>query len=212
MHFTSLVCYKMATKCPGEGSSLTKRKKTRRGKKWRNLEERRTFIDAYMKQRRHRAAPWNTTQFLMDDREKVEPILCLSPATSTSSHSSPEGEGSEDIDNLRNMDNNEELDRHFDEQFFVKDFETTYRQLYRENLYSLSKPELLEKVKKLESKRDVLENEWRCCSSGARRNPNQISSESLTREFKQLQEQNDSLRKENSVLRKPKEEVENEHC
>lgn len=209
MHITSLVCYKMSTKCPSEGSSncVTKRKKTRRGKKWRNVEGRRQLIiDAYMKQRKHRAAPSNTTQFLMEDREEVEPILCLSPTTSLSSRSSLETERNEELEfeNLRLVDED-----HFDEQFFVKDFEATYRQLYRENLYTLSKPELLERVKKLERQRDVLENEWRCCSSRAKRHPDKISSDSLTREFKQLQEQNDLLRQENNVLRKTKEEEKN---
>lgn len=158
------------------------------------------LTDSYLKQRKHRAAPWNTTQFLMEDREKVEPILDLSPTTSQSSRSTPEGNVELEFD----LTIKEEAD-HFDEQFFVKDFEATYRQLYRENLYSLSKSELLEKVKNLENQRDVLEKEWRYCCFGVERKTNKLSSDSLAREFKQLQEQNDLLRKENELLRETKE-------
>lgn len=205
MHFTSLVCYKMATKISGEGSSISKRRKTRRGKRWRNLEEKRKFIDEYMKQRKHRVAPSNTTQFLMEDRETVEPILYLSPPSSVSSHSSPEADGNVELQFDLRID--EDAD-HFDEQFFLKDFEATYRQLYRENLYSFSKPELLEKVKNLESQRDLLEKERLCRCTGVEGNsgsPNKLPSDPLRREFQQLQEQNDLLREENEVLRKAKE-------
>lgn len=184
----------MSETCLGEVSSIRKRKKTRRGKRWR-LEEKRKFTNEYMKQRKHRVAPSNTTQFLMEDREKIEPILNLSPSSSISST---------DEENDFGVDGG--ID-YFNEQFFLKDFETTYRQLQRDNLYSLSKIELLEKVKHLESQRDNLEKEKElCCRITMSDTSKSIKeqkggSNSLEKEFLQLQKENDSLRQENITLK-----------
>ena len=192
MHFTSLTCFKMSETCLGEVSRISKRRKTRRGKRWR-LEEKKKFIDEYMKQRKHRVAPSNTTQFLMEDRVKIEPIL--SPTSSISS-----------TDEEHNFEIDADLD-YFNEQFFLKDFETTYRQLYRDNLHALSKIELLEKVKYLESHRDSLEKEKQLCFNNTSeinnrvKEPTESSSDSLKREFVQLQKENDSLRQENQLLK-----------
>ncbi|CAB3981471.1 HEXIM1 [Paramuricea clavata] len=197
MHFTSLTCFKMSETCLGEDSRVSKRKKTRRGRRWR-LEEKRKFINEYMKQRKHRVAPSNTTQFLMEDREKVEPILNLSPSSSVSTDNESREEN--DFEIYAELDN-------FNEQFFLKDFETTYRQLHRDNLYSLSKIELLEKVKYLESHRDSLEKERQlCCNStsginNSLKEPIGDMSDSLKSEFLQLQKENDSLRQENISLK-----------
>ena len=201
MHFTSLACFKMATTGLGEESSrIAKRKKTRRGRRWRNVQERRKFIDEYMKQRKHRVAPSNTTQFLMEDREKIEPILNLSPSSSISSLTS--ADGNEDVE----LDIDAELDN-FNEQFFLKDFETTYRQLYRDNLHSLTIVELSQKVKDLQCHRDSLETEKQSCFGSSTSNnqmeaePINALSDSLTKEFLQLQKENDLLREENKVLK-----------
>ena len=194
MHFTSLTCFKMSETCLGEVSRISKRKKTRRGKRWR-MEEKRKFINEYMKQRKHRVAPSNTTQFLMEDREKVEPILNLSPSSSTSS-----------TDEEHDFEIDTELD-YFNEQFFLKDFESTYRQCHLDNLYSLSKIELLEKVKYLESQRDSLEKEKQLCynsNSGISSSvqvPTEENSDCLKKQFQQLKRENDMLRQENETLR-----------
>ena len=91
---------------------------------------------------------------------------------------------------------------HFNEQFFLKDFETTYRQMYRENLYGFSKSELLEKVKVLESRKDNLEREYRCCRENHGKITNkQPQNQNLEHEFEELQHQIDLLREENRVLR-----------
>jgi transposase-like protein len=183
----------MSETCLGEVSRISKRKKTRRGKRWR-LEEKKRLINEYMKQRKHRVAPSNTTQFLMEDRVKIEPIL--SPTSSVSSTDEENDDFEIDVD----------LD-HFNEQFFLKDFEATYRQLHLDNLYSLSKIELLEKVKHLESKRDSLEKEKQLClnsTCGINNKPEEPMAgnfEPLEREFLQLQEENDSLRQENQFLK-----------
>ena len=194
MHFTSLTCFKMSETCLGEVSRISKRKKTRRGKRWR-MEEKRKFINEYMKQRKHRVAPSNTTQFLMEDREKVEPILNLSPSSSTSS-----------TDEEHDFEIGAELD-YFNEQFFLKDFESTYRQCHLDNLYSLSKIELLEKVKHLESHRDSLEKEKQLCYnsnsviSSSVKVPTDENSDCLKKQFQQLKKENDMLRQENETLR-----------
>ena len=195
MHFTSLTCFKMSETCFGEVSRVSKRKKTRRGKRWR-LQHKRMIINEYYKQRKHRVAPSNTTQFLMEDRGKIEPIL--SP---TSSVSSTDEENESDYVMDAELDN-------FNEEFFLKDFETTYRQLYRDNLNSLSKIELLEKVKNLESHRDSLEKEKQLCSTSGKNDsfqkPNQPiagSCNSLEKEFLLLQKENDALRQENTILK-----------
>lgn len=201
MHFASLTCFKMSeTVCLGENSRVSKRRrKTRRGKRWRNKEEKRPFINEFMKQRKHRVAPSNTTQFLMEDREKIEPILNLSPSSSMSSPSTDERE-----------ENSFELDQdldNFNEQFFLKDFETTYRQICRHNLDSLSKNELLQKVTDLQSHRDCLEKEkqfcFKNCSGGVNRMNEFVANHSshLERELLELKRKNELLCEENKALK-----------
>lgn len=194
MHFTSLTCFKMSEACLGEVSRVSKRKKTRRGKRWR-LEEKRKHINEYMKQRKHRVAPSNTTQFLIEDRGKVEPILNLSPTSSSCTEEENEFVMDEELDS-------------FNEQFFLNDFETTYRQLHLDNLHSLSRIELLQRVKDLQTHTDSLEKEKQLCfnsRSGSVNNrmkePSECHLDSLEREFLQLQKENDSLRQENEVLK-----------
>ncbi|XP_046849589.1 protein HEXIM1-like [Xenia sp. Carnegie-2017] len=193
MHLASLTCFKMSETCLGENLSISKRKKTRRWKP--RSKENRKYINEFMRQRKHRVAPSNTTQFLMEDREKIEPILNLSPSSSLSS--ADEESGSE-ID----MD----LDI-FNHEFFLNDFEKAYRKVHRDNLNCLSKCELMSKVKNLESHLDNLEKEKLI---SFRRNEEErivelkkeTETQTLENELKKLKEENRILLQENMKLKK----------
>lgn len=124
--------------------------------------------EAPMKQRRTKtAAPQNTTQFIMEDKEVTEPFYVIpSPSTSPVSHctsspgsirGSPLSErdlafDSTEEDLVRDF---EELD--FDLDFFQKDFEATYNRIQEESLLELSKSELVNKYRELEGKEESLQ-------------------------------------------------------
>ena len=121
-----------------------------------------------MKQRRTKtAAPQNTTQFIMEDKEVTEPFYVISsPSTSPVSHctSSPGSvRGSPLSDRDLAFDSTEEdlvrdfEDLDFDLDFFQKDFEATYNRIQEESLLELSKIELVNKFRELEGKGEILQ-------------------------------------------------------
>lgn len=121
-----------------------------------------------MKQRRTKtAAPQNTTQFIMEDKEVTEPFYVISsPSTSPVSHctSSPGSvRGSPLSDRDLAFDSTEEdlvrdfEDLDFDLDFFQKDFEATYNRIQEESLLELSKSELVNKFRELEGKGEILQ-------------------------------------------------------
>lgn len=152
-----------------EGVTVTaqKRKKVRRLKK-RKYCEKTSESQVPLKQRKTKtAAPENTTQFIMADKEMTEPLYIIpSPPSSPASHctSSPGSiQGtpfserdlafdSTEEDFLREFD---QLD--FDLDFFKRDFEATYNRIQEENLLSLSKGELVGKYRELEGKEEILQ-------------------------------------------------------
>lgn len=169
-----------------------KRKKIRRLKKRKYCAlfgvERTNENYVPVKQRRTKtAAPENTTQFIMADKEVTEPFYVIpSPSTSPASHctsspgsirGTPLSErdlafDSAEEDLVRDF---EELD--FDLDFFQRDYEATYNRIQEESLLALSKSELVSRYRELEGKEEILqkrcheltkgchqEEHERCCS------------------------------------------------
>lgn len=152
-----------------------KRKKIRRLKKRKYCAsfgvERTKENEVPMKQRRTKtAAPENTTQFIMADKEVTEPFYVIpSPSSSPASHctSSPGSTqgtpfserdlafDSTDEDFVREF---EELD--FDLDFFQRDYEATYNRIQEESLLALSKSELVSRYRELEGKEEVLQKRY----------------------------------------------------
>lgn len=121
-----------------------------------------------VKQRRTKtAAPENTTQFIMADKEVTEPFYVIpSPSASPTSHctsspgsirGTPLSErdiafDSAEEDLVRDF---EELD--FDLDFFQRDYEATYNRIQEETLLALSKSELVSRYRELEGKEELLQ-------------------------------------------------------
>lgn len=181
-----------------------------------------------VKQRRTKtAAPENTTQFIMADKEVTEPFYAIpSPSASPSSHctsspgsirGTPLSErdlafDSAEEDLVRDF---EELD--FDLDYFQKDYEATYNRIQEESLLSLSKSELVSRFRELEGKEEILQK--RCnelakkCTHKAEEEKeesisrfpalaeNSADEDSLLLHLKKLQRENESLAEENSRLK-----------
>lgn len=153
-----------------------KRKKIRRLKK-RKFYERTSESQVPLKQRKTKtAAPENTTQFIMADKELAEPFYVIpSPCSSPASHytSSPESiQGTPSSERDLGFDSTEEdlvrefnhLD--FDLDFFHRDFEAMYNRIQEESLLSLSKGELVSKYRELEGKEELLQRQCQELSNG----------------------------------------------
>lgn len=178
-----------------------------------------------VKQRRTKtAAPENTTQFIMADKEVTEPFYTIpSPSTSPSSHctsspgsirGTPLSErdlafDSAEEDLVRDF---EELD--FDLDYFHKDYEATYNRIQEESLLALSKSELVSKYRELEGKEEILQKR---CDELAKRCPHEAEEEEPIRfpalaekyadedtllfHLEKLRRENESLVEENSRLK-----------
>lgn len=179
-----------------------------------------------VKQRRTKtAAPENTTQFIMADKEVTEPFYTIpSPSASPSSHctsspgsirGTPLSErdmafDSTEEDLVRDF---EELD--FDLDYFQKDYEATYNRIQEESLLSLSKSELVSRYRELEGKEEILQKR---CDELAKRCTHEAEEEgsisrfpalaeksadedTLLQHLEKLQRENESLAEENSRLK-----------
>lgn len=149
-----------------------KRKKVRRLKKRKYCSqfgvERTNENDVPAKQRRTKtAAPENTTQFIMADKEVTEPFYVIpSPSSSPASHctSSPGSiQGTPFSERDLAFDSTEEdLVREFEEldfdlDFFQRDYEATYNRIQEESLLALPKSELVSRYRELEGKEGILQ-------------------------------------------------------
>ena len=153
-----------------------KRKKIRRLKK-RKFFERTSESQVPLKQRKTKtAAPENTTQFIMADKELAEPFFVIpSPCSSPASHctSSPGSiQGTPFSERDLGFDSTEEDLVHefnhldFDLDFFQRDFEAMYNRIQEESLLSLSKGELVNKYRELEGKEELLQRRCQELSNG----------------------------------------------
>ncbi|XP_020618308.1 uncharacterized protein LOC110056202 isoform X1 [Orbicella faveolata] len=199
-----------------------KRKKLRRMKKRKYCAlfgvDRAGDNEIPVKQRRTKtAAPENTTQFIMADKEVTEPFYTIpSPSASPSSHctsspgsirGTPLSErdiafDSAEEDLVRDF---EELD--FDLDYFQKDYEATYNRIQEESLLSLSKSELVSRYRELEGKEEILQK--RCDELAKEESVSRFPAlaeksadeDTLLLHLEKLQRENESLAEENSRLK-----------
>ncbi|XP_064644355.1 protein HEXIM1-like [Lineus longissimus] len=215
------------------------RKKHRRGKnkggsrhnkKWRpynklswserkELDERETERACLKREERfasgHPVAPYNTTQFLMEDHNKnenISPFLRDRPNLNESESKSREGAGNVNDSNDAYYDSPND-----EESFIAKDFSETYENIHAERLQTMSKVELVKeyieleaKVEKLESKlhevlpandsNNVNKEVKRLVDSTNTPSDNQLK-HLLQQEIERLKQENDRLRNENQQLR-----------
>lgn len=134
-------------------------------------------------------APYNTTQFLMDDQNPEEPNLDVSHRTShPGSSGESEAEDSDGQDQARG-------------EFQQRNFSETYERCYTENLQGLSKPKLVQDYLELERRLSQAEAETRRLQrlqGGADRQPcRQV--EELAAEVQRLRSENQRLRRENEL-------------
>lgn len=146
-----------------------KRKKTRRLKKRKPQDYQNTdFLETPVKKmKKQTAAPENTTQFLMDDREKFETFNFLSSSptsTCSSTNSTSLGRGSPFKDKeFEYCTDNED---NFDQVYFEKDFNDVYDNIHAETLFALTKQELISRYLDLEKREEELLKKVKsaCCS------------------------------------------------
>lgn len=139
-----------------------KRKKTRRLKRRRLQDYKKMNVNETpsKKVRKQPAAPENTTQFLMEDREQLEPIdFVCSPANSTSSscccsNSTSSVRGSP-VDE-RDFDYCSDIEENFDQVYFENDFNNVYDNIQAETLFELTKQELINRYLNLEKREEEL--------------------------------------------------------
>jgi len=148
----------------GLPAQALKRKKTRRLKKRQLQDYKRTdlYETPTKKVKKQTAAPENTTQFIMDDREQHEPKFnfnMCSPSTSPSSTcscsnstSSVRGSPFDEQD----FDYCSDFEENFDQVYFEKDFNDVYDNIHAETLYSLTKQELINRYLNLEKREEEL--------------------------------------------------------
>ena len=211
-----------------------KRKKLRRLKKRKYCAlfgvDRAAENEIPVKQRKTKtAAPENTTQFIMADKEVTEPFYTIpSPSASPSIHctsspgsirGTPLSERDLSFDSAEEdlVRDFEELD--FDLDYFQKDYEATYNRIQEESLLSLSKSELVSRYRELEGKEEILQKR---CNELAKRCTHEVEEEegpisrfpalaeksadedTLLLHLEKLQRENESLAEENSRLKAPK--------
>lgn len=148
----------------------------------------------------HPVAPYNTTQFLMDDHGKADPDDGL--LDRNNSRESIDGSGS-------TSESSEEMLSE-EEEFMEKEFEETYDNMHAERLQKMSKDELIKDYIEMETKLDRLQ---RRLERRTRRNNDTAddSSGSLSsggEEFvdmdvvRKLEAEQEKLKKENELLKK----------
>ena len=147
-------------------------------------------------------APYNTTQFLMEEHDTFEPDL----RDLNLDHYSQSP-----VVNLVRSDGEEMESFTSEESFYEKDFSEMYETTHAETLHSMSKEELIENYLELERKVEFLEKEVR-----SKRSSSSISSESSTNSYPEqsnagvtgklkpnedLIERNQRLEQENATLK-----------
>lgn len=172
----------------------------------RELEERET-VRANQKREEafahgHPVAPYNTTQFLMEDHGKADPNIGEGQLNRNNSRESTDGSGS-------TSDSSEEMYSE-EEEFLEKEFAETYDNMHAERLQKMSKDELIKDYIEMETKLDRLQKRL---ERRARRNNDTAddSSGSLSsggEEFvdmdvvRKLEAEQDKLKLENEQLKK----------
>lgn len=148
-------------------------------------------------------APYNTTQFLMDEHDTFEPDLRdlnLDHYSQSPVVDFTRSDG-EDVESFSS-----------EESFYEKDFSEMYETTHAETLHSMTKEELIENYLELERKVEYLEKEVRSkrssCSvsseSSSTSNPDSVRhniDQNLSEECKKLEKENETLKKELATLK-----------
>ncbi len=137
------------------------------------------------------AAPWNTTQFLMEDRGSTEVRL---PCPRVSRTTSVESSGS---DEEYYESSEEEMAEHG--LFLEQDFESTYQEVAREHLQGMNKSELIQQCLQLEEELTELK-ELVGVSPAADATESDSTLSRLQQELEELQNDNLRLKEENEKL------------
>lgn len=134
-------------------------------------------------------APYNTTQFLMNDRDPEEPDLHVSRGAS---HPGPSGENEAGDCDRRGQAQGE---------FQQRDFSEAYERYHTESLQGRSKQELVQDYLDLERRLSQAEEETRRLQQLQERRGRQPGRhlEELTAEVERLQTENQRLRQENEM-------------
>lgn len=146
----------------GLPSQALKRKKTRRLKKRRLQDLKSTEIHEVplKKGKKQPAAPENTTQFIIDDREPfdLDFNLCSPTTASPSSYSCSNSTSSVRGSPLdeKDFDYFSDIEENFDQDYFEKDFNDVYDNIHAETLFSLTKQELISRYLNLEKREEEL--------------------------------------------------------
>ncbi|XP_071868938.1 uncharacterized protein [Bombus fervidus] len=210
----------------------TKKRKTRRGKpKHRKLKPYSKQQLSYQQQLRYRSrgrlaktgrqppAPYNTTQFLMDDHSDLPDLdQKLSEAASSelpATFQKPPAP-SRTRDSSFSVDSDEDYfysSPEDEEEFLTKEFSTAYEDLHAERLSTLSKSELIQEYLQLEAKVDLLtkrlrgKNFHQTEQRDLESNSSSTDSESAKKlkicqqRIDDLMQQNEQLKRENESLR-----------
>ncbi|XP_031568241.1 protein HEXIM-like [Actinia tenebrosa] len=133
-------------------------------------------------------APYNTTQFLMDEHDQEEPDI------GNHAHMQSDGEAEDDDCDSRSTErrrldsqsfddpelgdyNESPEDEIYEQEFFQKDFTEAYEQCHAESLYSMKKDELVRECMSLEERVEALERKLR--EVGALDNQDRLRDSSL---------------------------------
>ncbi|OAD56910.1 Protein HEXIM1 [Eufriesea mexicana] len=205
-----------------------KKRKTRRGKpKHRKLKPYSKQQLSYHQQLRHRyrgrlaktgrqpPAPYNTTQFLMDDHSDL-PNLDQKLLEELSATFQKPSAPSRTRDSSFSVDSDEDYfysSPEDEEEFLTKEFSTAYEDLHAERLSTLSKSELIQEYLQLEAKVDLLtkrlrgKNFHQTEQRDLESNSSSTDSESAKKlkicqqRIDDLIQQNEQLKRENESLR-----------
>ncbi|KAG7202569.1 hypothetical protein KM043_009765 [Ampulex compressa] len=210
-----------------------KKRKTRRGKpKHRKLKPYSKQQLSYQQQLRYRSsnrlgktgrqppAPYNTTQFLMDDHSDLPDLeQKLSEAASTElppTFQKPTAPP-RTRDSSFSVDSDEDYfysSPEDEEEFLTKEFSSAYEDLHAERLSTLTKSELIQEYIQLEAKVDLLTKRLRMKNfhqaeerDAESKNGSSVDSETVKKlkvcqqRIDDLMQQNEQLRRENEALR-----------
>lgn len=131
--------------------------------------------EQYTNEKGRPAAPYNTTQFLMDEHDREEPDLGNHLHMQSDSEVE-DGDESGDSSGRRRQDSHsldDELedynespeDESYEQKFFEKDFTEAYEKVHAESLYSMKKDDLVRECMSLEERVETLERQLRRINS-----------------------------------------------
>ncbi|XP_035658270.1 protein HEXIM1-like [Branchiostoma floridae] len=146
-------------------------------------------------------APYNTTQFLMEDHETQSPFH--SPNLEVLQR-----QQSNDTSNSDDMPDSPEDDFGMEAGFFEKDFSETYEQFHAESLNNMSKTDLIREYLEMEKCVERLEAKLETASKEDNSSEDKTTSpvgndreSELRREVERLRQENAKLQAENSLLK-----------